>query len=52
MASNYETVNPNCNVPRVKVDLNDEAKEFVDSYLKEKYVYVQRVGDSTLYITP
>ena len=52
MASNPETVNPNCHVPRVKVDLNDEAKEFVDSYLKEKHVYVQRIGDSTLYITP
>ena len=52
MSSNPETVNPNCHVPRVKVDLNDEAKEFVDSYLKEKHVYVQRIGDSTLYITP
>ena len=52
MASNPEIVNPNCNVPRAKVNLTDETREFVDSYLKEKHVYVQRIGDSTVYITP
>ena len=52
MSSNPEIINPNCNVPTAKVDLTDEAREFVVSYLKEKYLYVQRVGDSTVYITP
>ena len=52
MSNNIEVVNPNCNAPRVKVDLTDEARERVDSYLKDKFVYVLRVGGFTLYITP